>query len=71
MTPLSSITIRPLLVILLMLSSSVVATSKRLFSSMSAGKTLHSFQAARLNGDVMDLSVFQGKPVLIENIATL
>ena len=54
-----------------MISSSVVATSKRLFSTMSAGKTLHNFQAARLNGDVLDLSVFQGKPVLIENIATL
>jgi hypothetical protein len=51
--------------------SSVVSTSKRLFSSMSAGKTLHSFQAAKLNGDVLDLSVFQGKPVLIENIASL
>jgi hypothetical protein len=53
------------------MSSSVVAASKRLFSAMSAGKTLHNFQAARLNGDVLDLSVFQGKPVLIENIATL
>ena len=55
----------------LFMLSSVVVTSKRLFSSMSAGKTLHNFQAARLNGDVLDLSVFQGKPVLIENIATL
>jgi hypothetical protein len=55
----------------LLMLSSVVSTSKRLFSSMSAGKTLHSFQAAKLNGDVLDLSVFQGKPVLIENIASL
>lgn len=59
------------LVCALLMFSAVVATSKRLFSSMSTGKTLHSFQAARLNGDVLDLSVFRGKPVLIENIATL
>lgn len=51
--------------------TSALSASKRLFSSMSAGTTLHSFQAARLNGDVLNLSEFQGKPVLIENIATL
>jgi hypothetical protein len=46
------------------------AVSSKLHRTMSS-LSLHDFKANLLNGEELSLSQFAGKPVLIENIASL
>jgi hypothetical protein len=54
---------------LLMIGSVAKAVTKRSFSSMS--RSIYEFSAKSLSGEEVSFSKYQGKPILIENIASL